>query len=236
MNTLNPRRWAILPKWDELPEFMKNDEVRPYYDILSGHRASMLLKRILDIILGILVLLILAIPMLVIAILIKMDSTGPVFYRQERITTYGNIFRIHKFRTMITDADKIGPEVTSKEDKRITRIGHSLRKYRLDEFPQVFDVILGNMSFVGTRPEAVKYVKEYSPKMMATLLLPAGITSEASIRFKDEAELLKEANNVDLTYIEKVLPQKMEWNLWSINQFSILQDVKVMFRTLHAVL
>ena len=179
----------MLKKWETLPDFMKNDAVREYYDLLQKKKVSMFLKRAMDLVGGVILLIILAIPMVIIAVMIKLDSEGPVFYRQERVTTYGKHFKIHKFRTMVSNADKIGSAVTVGNDSRITKVGAKLRGCRLDELPQVFDLISGDMSFVGTRPEAVKYVEKYKPEYMATLLLPAGITSEASIRYKDEAEL-----------------------------------------------
>lgn len=203
----------MLKKWETLPKYMQNDEVRFYYDSLQKKKVSMFLKRVMDLVGGLILLILLAIPMIIISIMIKLDSEGPVFYRQERVTTYGKHFKIHKFRTMISNADKIGSTVTVGNDSRITKVGAKLRGCRLDELPQVLDLISGNMSFVGTRPEAVKYVEQYKPEYMATLLLPAGITSEASIRYKDEAELLDAASDVDKTYIEEVLPGKMKYNL-----------------------
>lgn len=226
----------MLKKWEDLPDFMKNDEVRPYYDSLKRKKISLILKRVMDLVGGIILLILLAIPMLIIAVLIKLDSEGPVFYRQERITTYGKHFKIHKFRTMVSNADKIGSAVTVGDDGRITKVGAKLRGCRLDELPQVLDLISGNMSFVGTRPEAVKYVKKYKAEYMATLLLPAGITSEASIRYKDEAELLDAADDVDRVYVEEVLPGKMKYNLQSIKKFSFLGEIVTMFRTVFAVL
>lgn len=226
----------ILRKWEELPEYMKTDEVRQYYDILSKKKISLLCKRAFDFIGGLILLVILSIPMVLIAVWIKIDSKGPIFYRQERITTYGKRFKIHKFRTMVNNADKIGSAVTVGNDSRITKVGAKLRGCRLDELPQVLDLINGNMSFVGTRPEAVKYVEKYKPEYMATLLLPAGITSEASIRYKDEAELLDAADDVDRVYVEDVLPGKMKYNLESIEGFSFFGDVSTMFRTVLAVL
>lgn len=226
----------MLRKWDDLPDFMKCEEVRMYYNILAKKRVSIALKRIFDIVVGTILLIFLAIPMLIIAIMIKLDSKGPVFYRQERVTTYGKHFRIHKFRTMVSNADKIGTAVTVGNDNRITKVGSRLRGCRLDELPQVLDLISGNMSFVGTRPEAVKYVEKYKPEYFATLLLPAGITSEASIRYKNEAELLDSADDVDKVYVEKVLPDKMEYNLESIIKFSVFGDLTTMFRTVFAVL
>ena len=225
-----------LRKWEDLPAFMKCDEVKEYYDILAKKRLSLALKRTFDVLVAVIMLIFLAIPMLVIAIMIKLDSPGPIFYRQERITTYGKKFRIHKFRTMVNNADKIGSAVTVGGDSRITKVGAKIRDYRLDELPQLIDVLLGDMSFVGTRPEATKYVKKYSKKMFATLLLPAGITSEASIRYKDEAKLLDNVDDVDKVYIAQVLPEKMKYNLLSIKKFSFLGEIVTMFRTVFAVL
>lgn len=226
----------MLKKWENLPEFMKNEEVKPYYEIIKKKRLSRVFKRTLDLIGGLVLLIILFIPMFIIAIWIKLDSKGPIFYRQERVTMYGKHFKIHKFRTMVNNADKIGTAVTVGNDNRITKVGEKLRGYRLDELPQIFDLISGNMSFVGTRPEVVKYVKKYKPEYMATLLLPAGITSEASIRYKDEAELLDGADDVDQVYVEEVLPEKMKYNLESIKKFSFWGEFATMFRTVAAVL
>lgn len=226
----------MLKEWEELPDFMKNDEVRPYYEMLKKKKASLVLKRAFDFVGGLILLVLLAIPMVIISVWIKMDSEGPVFYRQERITAYGKHFKIHKFRTMVNNADKIGSAVTVGNDSRITKVGAKLRGCRMDELPQVLDLVLGNVSFVGTRPEAVKYVEKYKPEYMATLLLPAGITSEASIRYKDEAELLDEADDVDRVYVEKVLPGKMKYNLESIKNFSLFGEIATMIRTVFAVL
>lgn len=223
-------------KWEDLPEFMKCDEVKEYYNILSRKKVSLILKRGFDLVAGVGVLVVTAIPMLVIGIKIATESEGGVFYRQERVTIYGKKFKIHKFRTMVANADKIGSAVTVSGDNRITPTGAFLRKYRLDELPQVFDILSGNMSFVGTRPEVVKYVKKYKPEYFATLLLPAGITSEASIKYKDEAELLDAAEYVDEVYITKVLPEKMKYNLSSIRKFSFLGEIATMIKTVFAVL
>ena len=226
----------MLRDWDTLPDFMQVPEVRPYYDVLQQKKFQLLLKQLLDYGTAVILLVVFAVPMALLAIWIKMDSEGPVFYRQERVTTYGKLFRIHKFRTMVSNADKIGTAVTTNDDVRITKAGKLLRGLRLDELPQLFDVLQGNMSFVGTRPEAVKYVECYQPEFYATLLLPAGITSEASIRYKDEAKLLSGVNDVDKMYIEQVLPAKMQWNLRSVEQFSLAGDIATMFRTVFAVL
>lgn len=227
---------GMLKKWDDLPDFMRVDEIRPYWEVLNRKRVQLVLKRVFDFVLAIILLVILAIPMAVIAILIKRDSEGPVFYRQERVTTYGRHFRIHKFRTMVNNADKIGTAVTVGNDFRITKIGAKLRGHRLDELPQVLDVIAGDMSFVGTRPEAVKYVKRYKPEFNATLLMPAGITSEASIRYKNEDKLLNAADDVDEVYVNEVLPAKMRWNLESIRRFRFMSDILTVFRTVFAVM
>lgn len=226
----------MLKRWEDLPDFMRTPEVRPYWEALNRKRGQLALKRAFDVVVGLIIFVLLLIPMAIIAVMIKLDSPGPIFYRQERVTAYGKHFKIHKFRTMVNNADKIGTAVTVDGDSRITKVGSKLRGHRLDEFPQIIDVILGDMSFVGTRPEAVKYVEQYKPEYNATLLMPAGITSEASIRYKDEAELLNAADDVDRVYIEKVLPGKMKWNLRSIKKFSFFGDIATMFRTVFAVL
>lgn len=226
----------MLRKWDDLPEFMKTPEVRPYWEILYKKRGQLVLKRVFDLILALILLILLAIPMAFIALMIKREDSGPALFRQERVTTYGRHFRIHKFRTMILNADKNGMVVTLSNDSRITRTGAKLRHLRLDELPQLFDVICGNMSFVGTRPEAVKYVEQYRPEFNATLLMPAGITSEASIRYKDEETLLSAVDDVDRVYLEEVLPAKMVWNLESVRRFRFLREILTMFRTVLAVL
>lgn len=226
----------ILKKWEELPENLRTDAVRPYYDLLAKRRGSLALKRCFDVVVSAMMLLILAPLFLVLAIAIKLDSPGPVFYRQVRVTQYGKEFRIFKFRSMVSDADKRGSLVTVSGDSRITRVGHFIRKCRLDELCQLIDIFRGTMTFVGTRPEVPKYVAAYTPEMMATLLLPAGVTSEASILYKDEAELLDAADDVDAVYIRDVLPGKMKYNLDALKNFSFFSDIATMFRTVFAVL
>lgn len=226
-------RWR---EWNELPKSLRIPEVQEYYDILSKKKHSLRLKRCFDVVTALIMLICFSPIILVISVAIVLDSSGGVFYRQERVTQYGKMFRIHKFRTMVSNADKIGTQVTVENDNRITKIGSILRKYRLDEIPQLVDILEGNMSFVGTRPEAVKYVKKYKPEYMATLLLPAGITSETSIRYKDEAELLDRAEDVDKVYIENILPMKMKYNLKSIKEFSFCGELATIFRTVFAVL
>ena len=224
-----------LKKWEDLPEFMRVDEVKPYYLILEKKKNSLVFKRVFDIIMSVILIVLFSPIMLLISLLIKFDSQGPIIYKQVRITQYGRRFKVYKFRTMVNDADKIGAHVTTQNDSRITRVGNKIRDSRLDEFPQLFNVLKGDMSFVGTRPEAVKYFEHYTDEMKATLLLPAGITSMASIMFKDEAAILSNETDVDRTYIEKVLPQKMEYNLKSIEEFSLWKDLKTAVMTLGVV-
>lgn len=227
----------ILKKWEDLPSEFKSDEVKRYYDILKKKKFSLFLKRFFDILVSIIILVI-AFPFFVIlAILIKIDSRGPVFYRQERITRYNTKFRIFKFRTMVDGADKKGALITGKNDMRITRVGKLMRKLRLDEVSQVIDVLRGKMSFVGTRPEIPKYVEKYTPEMYATLLLPAGVTSLASIKYKDEDEILEKykGEDVDKVYIEKILPDKMKYNLEAIENFGFIKEIGIMFKTVIAV-
>ena len=226
----------MLKEWEDLLEFMRTPEVKPYWEILDKKRGQLALKRGFDFIVALILFIILAVPMAIIAVMIKIEDQGPVLYRQERVTIYGRRFRIHKFRTMVVNADKIGTAVTVGADPRITKMGAKLRGHRLDELPQVLDVIIGDMSFVGTRPEAVKYVERYKPEYNATLLMPAGITSEASIRYKDEDMLLNSADDVDEVYINQVLPEKMKWNLESIKRFWFLGEIMTMFRTVFAIM
>ncbi len=223
-----------LRRWEDLPENMRTPEVRPYYDILKKKGASLSVKRAFDIVLSLLLLILLSPVFLILALAIKADSRGPVFYRQTRVTQYGREFRIHKFRSMVVGADR-GALVTVGHDGRVTRVGRFIRGCRLDEICQLIDVLEGSMTFVGTRPEVPRYVEKYMPEMMATLLLPAGITSEASIFYRDEAELLEGADDVDGVYINKVLPGKMKYNLEAIEKTGVLYDMKVMISTVFAV-
>lgn len=226
----------MLKNWNELPEYMRTDEVRPYYDLLQRKKLSLFFKRVFDIVVSLIMIILCSPILLFISILIVKDSKGGVFYRQERVTQYGRVFRIFKFRTMVQNADQIGTQVTISNDSRITKVGSKLRNCRLDELPQLFNIFLGDMTFVGTRPESVHYVKSYTDEMYATLLLPAGVTSEASIEYKDEAELLDKADDVDSVYINEVLPEKMKYNLNSIKEFSFFKEIATMFRTVFAVL
>ena len=226
----------ILRSWDKLPEYMRNDKVKPYYELLKKRTGSLIMKRIFDFVMSLLLLMILSPVFLVVSIWIKLDSKGPVFFRQVRVTTYGKQFRIFKFRTMCENAEKKGSLVTVGNDSRITKVGEKIRHCRLDEIPQLLNVLAGDMTFVGTRPEVVKYVNAYSDEMYATLLLPAGITSVASIQYKDEDEILSKAKDPDDAYIHEVLPDKMKYNLASIENFSFLNEIKTMANTLKAVI
>ena len=222
--------------WEDLPTELQLNEVRPYYDILKKKQISLAFKRIFDIAVSLLLLIILSPVFLILAIAIKIDSEGPVFYRQTRITQYCKEFKIHKFRSMCNGADKRGTLVTVNGDSRVTRVGKFIRKCRLDEVSQLIDVLQGNMSFVGTRPEVPKYVSEYTSEMMATLLLPAGITNEACINFKDEADLIDGIEDADRVYIEEILPKKMQWNLLGIKEYGFWKEILIMFRTFFVVL
>lgn len=230
-------RMILLP-YSRLPHELQCDEVKAYYDILDKKRSALVAKRVFDIVVSLILILLLLIPMAVIAAMIKCTSKGPVLYRQERVTTYNRRFMILKFRTMECGADRAGALVTSANDNRITRIGAVLRKLRLDELPQVFHVLSGKMSFVGTRPEVPRYVERYTPDMMATLLMPAGITSLASIEFKDEDEMIgdiSDPDTVDRIYVDEILPKKMDYNLRYIREFSFGEDIRLMLSTVKSI-
>ncbi|MBQ9515944.1 MAG: sugar transferase [Ruminococcus sp.] len=229
----------FLKSFEKLPPELRNDSVREYYDILSKKRFSIFFKRLTDILIALILLILLLIPMAVIAIIVKVNSKGPVFYRQERVTTYNRRFKILKFRTMTVGADKAGALVTSANDARVTSVGKKLRKFRLDELPQIFHVLSGKMSFVGTRPEVPRYVDRYQPEMTATLLMPAGITSLASIRYKDEDKIIgavSDPEEVDRIYLEEILPEKMKYNLEYLKDFSFFGDIKLMLATFKNVI
>lgn len=221
-----------LRDWDDLPDYMRTEEVKPYYEILSHKKGQFVLKRCFDVLCSIFLIFILSPLIAFFSIWIKIDSKGPIFYRQERVTQYGRIFRIFKLRTMVQNADQIGTSVTVKEDVRITKVGQKIRRYRIDEIPQLFNVLIGDMSFVGTRPEVKKYVDQYSKEMYATLLLPAGITSLASIEFKDEDALIENSKDIDKTYVSEILPKKMEFNLKEILKYTFIRDIYLMVKTI----
>ena len=226
----------IWKSWQELPNDMRCEAVRSYYDILVSKHRDLMIKSVFDRLMAAILLIVLSPIFLLLAVWIKLDSEGPVFFRQERVTQYGKSFRIYKFRTMVQNAEQLGTQVTSKDDMRVTSVGQALRKCRLDELPQLINILEGTMSFVGTRPEVPRYVAAYTDEMKATLLLPAGVTSVASIRYKDEDILLDAADDVDDCYIHNVLPAKMEWNLRSLKEFSFIGELKVMVETVLAVI
>lgn len=225
-----------LKRWRELPKYMQTDAVYAYYSSLKKKKGRLAIKRGFDFTVAAIMLVILSPFLIALSIAVIVDSKGDIFFRQERVTQYGRRFRIFKFRTMVTDAEKLGPQVTTADDTRVTRVGKVLRKYRLDELPQLINIILGDMSFVGVRPEVPRFVRAYTPEMMATLLLPAGITSEASIQYRNEANLLQKEENADEVYINKVLPEKMKYNLKSIKQFSLTGEIRILIKTVQAVL
>ena len=227
-----------LRPWQLLLDEMRTKEVRKYYNILMKHRMWLKVKRAFDVVVAGIMLAVLIIPMGIIALAIRLDSPGPVFFRQARVTQYGKIFRIYKFRTMVDNASKLGAAVTVDNDSRITKVGAFLRKYRMDEFPQLFNILAGDMTLVGTRPEVPKYVKKYTKEMYATLLLPAGLTSRTSIAYKDEDKLLGKAvdeESTDNIYINEVLPAKMRYNLESMKHFGVQADASVLWDTFTSV-
>ena len=225
----------LLP-FEELPEEFQNDAVKKYYNILKNKKSSLRAKRIMDVTISLILLVVLIIPIIIISLCVKFTSKGPILYKQVRVTTYNRKFNIYKFRTMIVNADKLGSLVTSARDPRITGVGHFLRKYRLDELPQIFNVLKGDMSIVGTRPEVPKYVNSYTQAMYATLLMPAGITSLASIKFKNEDRMLEMSQSIDDDYVGIILPKKMHYNLLYIKSFDFKTDIYLMLKTIKEVL
>lgn len=222
--------------YQELPAEMQNRTVQTYMELLNKNRFSLAAKRAFDIVVSFLILSVLSPLLLLLAAAIKIDSKGPVFYRQVRVGRYNQDFKIFKFRTMVQNADRVGPALTVGDDPRITRMGRLIRKCRLDEFSQLLNVLGGSMSLVGPRPEVRKYVDVYTPEYMATLLIRPGITATSSIAFKDEDKLLNSGGDPEQIYIEKILPPKMELNLSYLKNISVWNDIKIMFRTVAEVL
>ncbi|MGT2686386.1 sugar transferase [Streptococcus porcinus] len=216
-------------------DYFKCQEVQKAELYLSKRKKDLLLKLIFDKVVALFMLILLSPIFFILGIMIKLEDKGPVFYRQERVTKNGKIFKIYKFRTMIINADKVGSLVTTENDSRITKIGSVIRKYRLDEIPQLLNVIEGDMSFVGARPEVLKYVLNYTDEMKVSLLLPAGVTSRSSIEFKDEEILIKKYTEsgltVDQAYVEKILPIKMQRNIEYVYNFNFFDDLKIMVST-----
>ena len=215
---------------------MKNEEVKKYYEIVKKRKAALIFKRIFDIVMSVFLIILFSPLLLATFIVIKLDSPGKALFLQDRVTQNGKIFKVFKFRTMVENAESLGSQVTTGEDPRITKCGRWLRKFRIDEIPQLFNILKGELSFVGVRPEVPKYVKKYTPEMFATLLLPAGVTSMTSIMYKDESKLLEGAENPDKTYVEEILPEKMKYNLEYIKNFNFWYDIKVMVKTVFAII
>lgn len=215
---------------------MQTEKVEGYYKLLEKRKLSIAAKRIFDIFAALIMSIILIPVIIIFAVIIVIDSPGNPFFLQTRITRYGKKFKVFKFRTMVKNAERLGSQVTIENDSRITKVGKYLRKFRIDEFPQIFNVLFGDLSFVGVRPEVPKYVENYQDEMFATLLLPAGITSLTSILYKNESDFLKTAKNPDETYVKEILPQKMAYNLQYIKNFNFFGDIAIMFKTVKAVI
>lgn len=225
----------MLKRFEDLPPFLQTEAVRPYYEYLAKKRGQLLAKRFLDILLALLLILLLSPLLILSALAVKCSSRGPIFYLQERVTQYGRHFRIYKFRTMVPDAQALGGAVTVENDPRVTRVGYWLRRFRLDEFPQFFNILKGDMTFVGTRPEVPEFVDAYDDEMRATLLLPAGSVSTASVAYKKESDLLQGVSDPHQFYIEEILPEKMALNLSDLRQFSLAHELKILLQSLASV-
>ncbi|MBH8571667.1 sugar transferase [Nostocaceae cyanobacterium CENA369] len=193
-------------------------------------------KRVFDLFFSLLGVVILLPLLIAIAIWIKIDSPGTIFFRQVRIGRFGREFKIYKFRTMIQGAEKIGKQITIANDRRVTSSGRFLRKYKLDELPQLFNVIKGEMSLVGPRPEVPKYVALYTSEQRRVLEVLPGITDLASMKFHNESELLEDMNNSENFYIHEIMPRKLELNMEYITRFSLVFDLVIILKTLKRVL
>ena len=208
-----------LRPWQLLPDEMRTKEVRKYYNILMKHRMWLEMKRVLDVIVAGIMLAVLIIPMGIIALAIRLDSPGPVFFRQARVTQYGRIFRIYKFRTMVDNASKLGAAVTVDNDSRITKVGAFLRKYRMDEFPQLFNVLKGDMSLVGPRPERPQYVEKFReeiPRYMIKHQVRPGMTGWAQVNgYRGDTSIRK----------------RIEYDLYYIENWTLGLDIKILFLT-----
>ncbi len=231
------RRWRpwAWRSWEDLPPEFQTEVLRPYYELLRRRCLTRGAKRLADLVLALLLGLILLLPALSLALLIRLTSEGPALFCQERIGRYGRHFRIYKFRTMRPASGGPAPAVTTQDDPRVTPIGRVLRRFRLDEIPQILNILKGEMSFVGTRPESPRFLQAYSPEMYATLLMPPGLTSTAAVTFKDEAALLANATEAEAVYCRDVLPQKMCYNLEDLRSFSLWHEVKIIGRTALAI-
>jgi lipopolysaccharide/colanic/teichoic acid biosynthesis glycosyltransferase len=197
--------------------------------------AFAMLKRILDISLSAIGLVLLFPAIAILAILVKLDSRGPAFYRGVRAGRFGKPFRIFKLRTMVVNADKLGGAETPADDPRITRIGSFLRHYKLDEFPQLINVLLGDMSLVGPRPEVMEEVENYNDSERGLLRVRPGITDWASIKFRHEGEILRGSSDPHRSYHELIRPEKIRLGLTYVNNHSVLDDIKILFQTLKVI-
>lgn len=212
------------------------DRINQIQRRIERKKIYLIIKRVLDILFSLLLLAVFALPLVIIAFIIFLEDFKNPFFLQTRITKEGRKFEILKFRSMKKSKITVGSLVTSKADGRVTKVGRVIRKYRIDEIPQLLNVLKGDMSFVGPRPEVEKFVEHYTDEMMVTLLLPAGITSIASIKFKDEDQMLQRSQlYIDEAYITEVLPIKMEYNIDYLERFSFLEDITIIFLTIKEV-
>lgn len=201
-------------------------------EILKNSKFNLFIKRLFDILASLFGILVMAIPMIIISIAIKLDSKGPVFFKQKRVKKNNKDFTILKFRTMVVDAPNLGMAITVGDDPRITKVGKFLRKTKLDEFPQLFNVLVGDMSFVGPRPEVRKYVDLYSDSDRDILKIRPGITDLASIKYRNESEILDKSDNPEKTYVEEIMPNKIELNKQYIENINLINDIKIILQTL----
>lgn len=222
----------LIKSYEYLPNQMQTQMVKVYYDLLSKKKKTLVIKRIIDIVLCGIITIISSPFLIIFALLIKLTSKGPVVFKQQRVGKDMKMFNIYKFRTMEKEASKKGGEITTNNDSRITTFGKFLRKINMDEMPQLFNVLKGDMSIIGTRPEVLSYVNEYSQEMFATLLLPPGMLSLASVFYKDENAMLKDVSDVHKVYVEKILPDKMQYNLQYLKTISIKEDFKLIGKSI----
>lgn len=204
--------------------------------ILEKKKAQLFIKGIFDFIVSLLGAIIISPILLIIAILIKLDSKGPILFKQARVGKNGKEFKILKFRTMKVESEKKGIQLTVGKDPRITKVGHILRKTKLDELPQLFNVLMGEMSFVGPRPEVPRYVELYNSYQKCILKIRPGITDLASIKYRNENDLLGKSLDPEYTYIHEIMPEKIELNLEYLNNMSIFYDVKLIIKTILVVI
>ena len=214
---------------------MNNDQPLEIAALLARRRPQLIAKRVMDIAISAAALCVLWPVFLLIALAIVIDDPGPVFYRQVRVGRGGRPFRIFKFRTMVVDADKKGLSITVGRDSRITRVGAFLRKTKLDELAQLLNVLCGQMSFVGPRPEVPRYVELYTPYQRQVLLVRPGITDYASIAYRNENDLLAGADDPERMYIEEIMPAKIELNMRYLHEISPLSDIRLILKTIAAV-